>query len=175
MSVDCMVVSASAGSGNTIRSGTTMIGSGSSTTQLTSVLNEGGGGMITSSGTTGCLGRGTSTSGRPLISVELIPTHAWLVSLLSTAVSFVTCTASGGSVRGSILEGSFGVKLTRFVCGLRGTCGFLGGGGGGFLGASRGGSTGVPSSGGGTGDGLFDFSCEGTASGDGDVGGGLDD
>lgn len=80
------------------------------------------------------------------------------------------------------------VKLTRFICGLRGTCGFclMGGGGGGCCGrvgetgAGVGASTGVPSllgvgGGVGAGGGVFTFCCVNTASGEGGATCKLDD
>lgn len=76
------------------------------------------------------------------ISKEPTPSHATLVSVFSGSSSCKSCsyTESESSDSGSSSSGLFDVKLTRFVCGLRGTGGFClaGGGGGGWSGRCKG-------------------------------------
>lgn len=139
--------------------------------------------MIKSSGRTR-LDLGSLNSifvGRLCISKELWSGHASLVFGGSSAIS--SCSPCG-MIRG--VGGSFvdcvvsyasyvsDVKLTRFVCGFRGTCGFcLAGGGGGEGGES----TEVPSQAGAAcwGGGVLTFCCVNTASGDGGAACELDD
>lgn len=181
---DWIAVSATIGSGRTTRSGTTVIRGASSSRAtsctnwlwLTFVENRGGGGIIKSSGRTTLelVSPNSIFVGRFRISIELLPWHASLVVGGSgAALSCVPCVKIPGLGRSFVDNGrcvSWGseMKLTRFVCGLRGTCGF---------GLMGGGSTGVPSealsaAGGG---GVFTFCWVNTASGDGGAASGLDD